>query len=273
MVIVAMKKKQIIFFMLFACMLVACAPVAQPSPIPSPTKTAIATKKLLPTSTFLPAATVTPTLPITPTTTSTMTPTLQPTLSREQYPLLSTVALGLDDFSGVERTYFTEYFWGSPVLPPEKRAKVTVKDISQDLIDKKDGSCDLDCSMRLWTSSEQLSATITLILTKSPEVAQSLSKEFCLGIAKKINLEVNEYKDCQKESNRFGLPLPTDDSWVIGMSYHEKFFGGTYGDVFISVRLYQLRSGDDGGVNVQILFDMVTPQIQKLKQAGFPAIP
>jgi hypothetical protein len=254
------------FFLIFAFVLMACTPMQVSLPVTLPTQAVVEKNMEVPTRTLLPTGTYTAAKAIIPTATFTPEPTSKPTLSREQYPPLSVVALAYEDFSENGESYFAKYFWG-------ERANVTVKDITKDLIAKKDGSCDLDCSVQLWTSSDQRSATITLILTKKPETAQLFSEKLCLGIAKEINLKVNEYKDCQNESNLFGLPLPTNDAWVLGLSYHEKFLGGTYGDVFISIRLYQLRSGDDGGVNVQILFDLAKPQVDKLKQAGFPANP
>jgi hypothetical protein len=266
-------RNSIIFSILITLVFMACEPRPVSSPAPLPTQYYVEKNTQVPTLTLLPTGTHVATKTTIPTATFIPKSTLEPTLSREQYPPLSTVALDYDDFSESDESYFANYFWGESHLSLEKRAIVTVKDITKDSTAKKNGSCDFDCSVHLWTSSDQLSATITLILTKSPESAQLLSEKLCRGIAKEINLKIDKYKDCQSESNLFGLPLPTVDSWVLGLSYHEKFFGGTYGDVFISIRLYQLRSGDDGGVNVQILFDMAKPQVDKLKQAGFPANP
>jgi hypothetical protein len=205
-----------------------------------------------------------------PAITQTPTPTAFPTstLSSAQYLALSKVVLTIGDIStDAGWDDFSEYFFGPSDAPVDQRSRPALKDITASLA----GHCFVDCAAVL-LSLPGRSVAVYLVRYASPGDAKQASEKLCLDIYQtEFNQKLDGINNCIGSSMGTD-PAPTLDTWIAPY-YKQDVLGATYGSIFIKVVLYFPGRWDEYYTKANILLDVAAFQVQKLKQAGFPATP
>lgn len=230
---------------------VACSSVQTHLP-----STATLTVREFQTST--PSSTVTPIPTVTPTVTLTPTSTLPP----EQYPKLKDLVLTVDDLAANPKSNPSQIFIGLVSQPAFMQQKAIIKDLTQDLVDKKE--CKLDCSRQSWVVPG-VAVYITMIREESTTKSLILSQEYFGNLSKNVWFLIPDYEDDKDEL----LSL----AWIIKSDEYYQSLGTTHGAIYIQVVLYTIYPGDDFGLLTRIMVDTAEIQINKLRAAGIPPNP